>query len=104
MQLWDIEPHPQLSIKGRFQRNEHGEEVWVVVGKQTWQFNDGQWQSLAESEIFDDPQYLGEEGFSALKVDHEFAFFKAFFLNPILQELNNLFPLKLNPHLLGGEW
>ncbi|AUI87864.1 hypothetical protein BS333_15835 [Vibrio azureus] len=76
MQLWDIEPHPQLSIKGRFQRNEHGEEVWVVVGKQTWQFNDGQWQSLAESEIFDDPQYLGEEGFSALKVDHEFAFFK----------------------------
>lgn len=31
MQLWDIETHPELSLKGRFQRDENGDEVWVVV-------------------------------------------------------------------------
>ena len=35
MQLWDIEAHPELSLKGRFQRDENGDEVWVVVAKRT---------------------------------------------------------------------
>lgn len=76
MQLWDIEAHPELSLKGRFQRDENGDEVWVVVAKRTWQFDGVVWHELGESEIFDDPQYLGEEGFSAMKVDHEFAYTK----------------------------
>ena len=76
MQLWDIEAHPELSLKGRFQRDENGDEVWVVVAKRIWQFDGVVWHELGESEIFDDPQYLGEEGFSAMKVDHEFAYTK----------------------------
>ena len=76
MQLWDIEANPELSLKGRFQRDENGDEVWVVVAKRTWQFDGVVWHELGESEIFDDPQYLGEEGFSAMKVDHEFAYTK----------------------------
>lgn len=76
MQLWDIEPHSELSVKGRFQRDEHGREVWVVVGKRTWQFDGNNWSALAQSEIHDDPQYLGDPGFSAMKVDHEFAYTK----------------------------
>ncbi|EGQ9162691.1 DUF2169 domain-containing protein [Vibrio parahaemolyticus] len=76
MQLWDIEAYPELSIKGRFQRDENGDEVWVVVAKRTWQFDGEVWHELGDSEIFDDPQYLGEEGFSAMKVDQEFAYTK----------------------------
>lgn len=77
MQLWDIEEHPELSIKGRFQRDKNGDEVWVVVAKRTWQFDGKTWIELGESEIYDNPQYVGEEGFSALKVDYEFAYSKA---------------------------
>ncbi|WP_260260656.1 DUF2169 family type VI secretion system accessory protein [Vibrio intestinalis] len=77
MQLWDIEPHPELSLKGRFQRDENGDEVWVVVAKRSWQFDGVAWQPLSDSEIFDDPQYEGDEGWSAMKVDHEFAYCKS---------------------------
>lgn len=76
MQLWDIEECRELSLKGRFQRDENGDEVWVVVAKRTWQLQDSNWYELEESEIFDDPQYLGESGHSAMKVDHEFAYTK----------------------------
>ncbi len=55
MQLWDIEAYPELSIKGRFQRDENGDEVWVVVAKRTWQFDGEVWHELGDSEIFDDP-------------------------------------------------
>lgn len=76
MQLWDIESNTDLSVKGRFQRDSDGNEVWVVVAKKTWQWLEGAWHPLAESEIFDDPQYLGEPGLSAMKVDHEFVYLK----------------------------
>ncbi|MEF1307874.1 DUF2169 domain-containing protein, partial [Vibrio owensii] len=48
MQLWDIEAHPELSLKGRFQRDENGDEVWVVVAKRTWQFDGVVWHELGE--------------------------------------------------------
>ncbi|OAJ93041.1 DUF2169 family type VI secretion system accessory protein [Vibrio bivalvicida] len=76
MQLWDIEPHSEVTLKGRFQRDEQGNEVWVVVGKRTWQLDGSGWCELEQSEVFDDPQYLGDPGFSAMKVDHEFAYTK----------------------------
>ncbi|UUM32456.1 DUF2169 family type VI secretion system accessory protein [Vibrio japonicus] len=77
MQLWDIEENRELSLKGRFQRDENGDEVWVVVAKRSWQLKGSDWYELEESEIFDDPQYLGESGHSAMKVDHEFSYTKA---------------------------
>ncbi len=76
MQLWDIEPHPNLTLKGRFQRDENGHEVWVIVGKQTWKFDGLNWQNVGNSEIYDDPVYMGEPGYSAMINDHEFAYFK----------------------------
>ncbi len=76
MQLWDINDHPYLSIKGRFQRDENGEEVWVVSVKRMWSFAKNDWLTPESVEIFDDPQYAGEPGFSAMIHDHEFAVYK----------------------------
>ncbi|GLT16507.1 hypothetical protein GCM10007938_02830 [Vibrio zhanjiangensis] len=73
MQLWDIEQTEGLLVKGRFQRDENGHEVWVLTAKRQWNLIDNQWvESLAE-EIYDDPIYLGEPGSSVMKMDHEFA-------------------------------
>ncbi|MGR5094569.1 DUF2169 family type VI secretion system accessory protein [Vibrio maritimus] len=77
MQLWDIESDQGLSLKGRFQRDADGNEVWVVAGKRSWRWIEGAWFELEESEVFDDPLYIGEPGLSAMKTDHEFAYFKA---------------------------
>lgn len=72
MQLWDIDVNPELAIKGRFQRDEHGHEIWVLTAKRAWMFIEKQWVEQAQPEIFDDPIYEGEAGFSAMKHDHEF--------------------------------
>lgn len=77
MQLWDIEPHPELSLKGRLQNDEHGRALWVVVGKREWQFDGINWNPLQECDIFTEPQYMGEPGASAQRIDHEFAYFKS---------------------------
>ncbi len=77
MQLWDIEDHPYLAVKGRFQRDEHGDEVWVVSAKRVWSVLDNDWLVPELVEIYDDPQYAGEPGFSALIHDSEFSIFKA---------------------------
>ncbi|MBW3698163.1 DUF2169 domain-containing protein [Vibrio sp. T187] len=76
MQLWDIDSHPELTLKGRFQRDENGNEVWVVTGKRTWKLEVTAWVEQEESLIHDDPVYAGEPGISAMKEDHEFAYFK----------------------------
>ncbi len=76
MQLWDINDHPYLNIKGRFQRDENGDEVWVVSAKRMWSLTQNEWLSADEVEIFDDPLYAGEPGFSAMIHDHEFAIHK----------------------------
>ncbi|MCZ8502749.1 DUF2169 domain-containing protein [Vibrio lentus] len=76
MQLWDIENHPELSIKGRFQRDHNGNEVWIVVGKRSWQLVGSVWKEQEEVEIYDDPVYLGEVGLSAMKADQEFSVVK----------------------------
>ncbi|MGF1751783.1 DUF2169 family type VI secretion system accessory protein [Vibrio cionasavignyae] len=76
MQLWDIESPLNLTLKGRFQRDENGDEVWVVVGKRTWKLNGSIWLETSGEEICDDPVYVGEPGFSAMKIDHEFAHYK----------------------------
>ncbi len=76
MQLWDIEKHPDLSIKGRFQRDQNGDEVWVVVGKRSWRFVGSIWDEQQASEIYDDPIYIGKAGLSAMKADHEFSVVK----------------------------
>ncbi|MER2494643.1 DUF2169 domain-containing protein [Vibrio neptunius] len=72
MQLWDIEQETELLVKGRFQRDQNGHEVWVIAAKRQWQLNEGSWQEVPAEEIYDDPVYLGEAGMSAMKVDHEF--------------------------------
>lgn len=76
MQLWDIEQHPTLAIKGRFQRDENGHEVWVVSVKRVWSFTQQQWLAADDIEIYDDPLYAGEPGFSALVHDHEFPIYR----------------------------
>lgn len=77
MQLWEIEPNPALAIKGRFQRDENGDEVWVLTAKRAWKQIEKQWVEQTHPEIYDVPQYAGKEGFSALKHDHEFQITKS---------------------------
>ncbi|NOI29632.1 DUF2169 family type VI secretion system accessory protein [Vibrio coralliilyticus] len=72
MQLWDIEQATDLLVKGRFQRDENGHEVWVLTAKRQWSLNEKVWDEVPAEEIYDDPIYLGEPGLSAMKVDHEF--------------------------------
>ncbi|MBU2896135.1 DUF2169 family type VI secretion system accessory protein [Vibrio hepatarius] len=72
MQLWDIEHTAGLLIKGRFQRDVDGHEIWVLTAKRQWDLIDKQWQEVAAESIYDDPVYLGEPGSSVMKIDHEF--------------------------------
>lgn len=72
MALWDIDDNPELAIKGRFVRDENGDEVWVLVAKRAWQKMGSVWVEQAKPEIHDTPFYAGKDGFSALKHDHEF--------------------------------
>lgn len=72
MKLWEIDSALELSIKGRFQRDENGDEVWVLTAKRAWTQIEKNWIEHTQPEIYDNPLYVGEEGFSALKHDHEF--------------------------------
>lgn len=76
MQLWEIEAHPSLSIKGRFECDENGNTMWVLVAKSAWMWINKGWVEHPHPEIYDTPIYLGEEGFSALKHDSEFQCYK----------------------------
>ena len=76
MQLWEIEAHPGLEIQGRFQRDENGHEVWVLVAKRAWKRINKAWVEQENPPIYDNPLYTGEEGFSALKQDQEFQIHK----------------------------
>ncbi|CAM3915271.1 DUF2169 domain-containing protein [Vibrio aquimaris] len=73
MQLWDIEQTEGVLVKGRFQRDENGHEVWVLTAKRQWNFVDNQWQEVEAEEIYDDPVQLAEPNSSVMKIDHEFA-------------------------------
>ncbi|NAX23287.1 DUF2169 family type VI secretion system accessory protein [Vibrio sp. V39_P1S14PM300] len=76
MQLWDIDEHPELEVKGRFQRDHNGHEVWVLTAKRQWRWIEKQWMEERAEQVFDDPVYLGEAGFSAMQVDHDFPVYK----------------------------
>ena len=58
MQLWDIEQATDLLVKGRFQRDENGHEVWVLTAKRQWNLNEKVWEEVPAEEIYDDPIYL----------------------------------------------
>ncbi|MDN3611784.1 DUF2169 family type VI secretion system accessory protein [Vibrio ostreicida] len=73
MQLWDIETSDNQMVQGRFQRDQHGGEVWVMTMKRQWNLVDKVWTEVPAQEIYDDPVYEGEPGLSAMKIDHEFA-------------------------------
>ena len=77
MQLWDIEQSDSYALKGRFQRDSQGHETWVLSMKKAWIYVEGQWQREATpAVIHDDPVYSGEDGFSAMKSDHDFPIYK----------------------------
>ncbi|WP_299015036.1 DUF2169 domain-containing protein [uncultured Photobacterium sp.] len=76
MQLWDIDAGPNQSIKGRFQRDANGHEVWVLSLKRAWQFMEKQWVEVDDVEVYDDPLFLGEPGFSSMVADHDFPVLK----------------------------
>ena len=77
MQLWDIEQSDSYALKGRFQRDSQGHETWVLSMKKAWIYVEGQWQREATPAIIhDDPVYSGEDGFSAMKSDHDFPIYK----------------------------
>ncbi|WP_072054256.1 DUF2169 family type VI secretion system accessory protein [Aliivibrio fischeri] len=77
MQLWDIDSESPFTLKGRFQRDSEGHEVWVLSMKRAWTFLDGSWSEEVDNlELNDDPIYLGEPGFSAMVADHDFPIYK----------------------------
>lgn len=77
MQLWDIEQSDSYALKGRFQRDSQGHEIWVLSMKKAWVYVEGQWEREATPVvIYDDPVYSGEDGFSAMKADHDFPIHK----------------------------
>lgn len=74
MQLWDIECAYPYSVKGRFQRDKNGHEVWIVCLKKAWQHIKGEWHEVTtHPEVLDDPVYSGEPGLSSLIQDHDFS-------------------------------
>ncbi len=72
MQLWTVDDNDLLAVKGRFQRDEQGHEVWILAAKRGWLWREGQWVETAEVELYDDPVYIAEPGSSALVYDHDF--------------------------------
>ena len=60
MQLWDIEQTEGVLVKGRFQRDENGHEVWVLTAKRQWNFVVNQWQEVEAAELYDDPVQLAD--------------------------------------------
>ncbi len=77
MQLWDIEQHDSCALKGRFQRDRQGHEVWVLSMKRAWIWLEGRWvEEETPAIINDDPIYAGDAGFSAMISDHDFPIHK----------------------------
>ncbi|MGR6837650.1 DUF2169 family type VI secretion system accessory protein [Aliivibrio wodanis] len=77
MQLWDIDPDSSHSLKGRFQRDAEGNEVWVLSMKRAWYFSDGVWLEIRDKVVLnDDPIYEGAPGFSTMLADHDFPVYK----------------------------
>ncbi len=77
MQLWDIEQHDSYALKGRFQRDRQGHEVWVLSMKRAWVWLEGRWvEEEIPAIINDDPIYTGDAGFSAMISDHDFPIHK----------------------------
>ncbi|MGF1806328.1 DUF2169 domain-containing protein [Aliivibrio sifiae] len=77
MQLWDIEQHDSYALKGRFQRDRQGHEVWVLSMKRAWVWLEGRWvEEETPAIINDDPIYTGDAGFSAMISDHDFPIHK----------------------------
>ncbi|PQJ84379.1 DUF2169 family type VI secretion system accessory protein [Aliivibrio sifiae] len=77
MQLWDIEQQDLYALKGRFQRDRQGHEVWVLSMKRAWTWLEGRWvEEEAPAIINDDPIYAGDAGFSAMISDHDFPIHK----------------------------
>lgn len=77
MQLWDIEQHDSYALKGRFQRDRQGHEVWVLSMKRAWIWLEGRWvEEETPAIINDDPIYAGDAGFSAMISDHDFPIHK----------------------------
>lgn len=77
MQLWDIEESDSYTLKGRFQRDRQGHEVWVLSMKKAWLWSEGRWvQEETPAVINDDPIYAGDAGFSAMISDHDFPIYK----------------------------
>ncbi|MGF1696318.1 DUF2169 domain-containing protein [Vibrio lamellibrachiae] len=72
MQLWDIESTTELAIKGCFQRDEAGNEVWVVTAKRAWRWIEGQWVESGDADVLNTPHYVDEVGQSAMICDHDF--------------------------------
>ncbi len=72
MQLWDIEENVDLAIKGCFQRDENGHEVWVLTAKRSWKYEGNSWVERRAESIYDAPVYIGKDGYSSLKMDSEF--------------------------------
>ena len=77
MQLWDIESELPYSVGGRFQRDQHGLEVWVATLKKRWIWDGVIWHEDTERVgIFDEPLYMAEPGLSPVVSDHDFAICK----------------------------
>jgi len=76
MQLWDIDTSELTNVRGKFQKDIKGKDVWTMVFKRAWVLSGDEWLEQEEVIFHEEPLYLGEPGLSAIQAESDFAFSK----------------------------